>query len=119
MLVILGGTDGGFPVLEGLLGNFRTIPVGDLPLSGEDWRIALRLLTGSLEITLRTALPVLAAMTIIDWCQLLVTRAAPTSPAGVLSGAVKPLLGLAVLVATFGGGCEAVVDGVRWRLAGV
>jgi type III secretory pathway component EscT len=117
LLVVLGGTSGNLPVLEGLLGSFRTMPLGETADAWHDWRIALRLLTSSVEIALRTALPVLAAVTIIDWCQILVLRAASTAPAAVIASSVKPILGLAILVATFGGACDAVLDGVRWCLA--
>jgi flagellar biosynthesis protein FliR len=118
LLVVLGGTNGEMPILEGLLGSFRSVPVGETAEALFDWRIAIRLLTSSVEIALRTALPVLAAITIIDWCQILVARAASTAPAALVASAVKPTLGLAVLVATFGGACDAVLEGVRWCLAG-
>ena len=118
LLVVLGGTNGDMPILEGLLESFRSVPVGETVDAFYDWRIAVRLLTTSVEIAVRTALPVLAAITIIDWCQILVSRAASTAPAALFASAVKPTLGLAVLVATFGGACDAVLDGVRWCLAG-
>lgn len=118
LLVVLAGTNGEMPILEGLLESFRSVPVGDVAEGWHDWRVVLKLLTSSVEIAIRTALPVLAAMTIIDWCQVLVMRAASTTPAAVVASAVKPVLGLAVLVATFGGACEVVVEGVKWCLAG-
>jgi len=118
LLVVLGGTSGDLPVLEGLLGSFRTLPLGETTDALLDWRITIRLLTSSLEIAFRAALPILAAITIIDWCQMLVARAASTAPGAVVASAFRPVLGLAVLVATFGGACDAVLDGVRWCLAG-
>jgi flagellar biosynthesis protein FliR len=118
LLVVLGGTNGELPILEGLLGSFRSVPIGELADGWRDWRMTFQLLTSSVEIALRTALPVLAAMTIVDWCQSLVTRAASTAPAAVFATAVKPVLGLAILVATFGGACDAVLDRVRWCLTG-
>jgi len=118
LLVALGGTGGSMPIVEGLLESFRNVPVGNAVEVWMDWRGPIKVLSGSLEIAIRTALPVLAAITIIDWCQVLVGRAAPTAPAALAATAVKPLLGLAVLVATFGGACEAVIQGVQWSLAG-
>jgi type III secretory pathway component EscT len=117
LLVVLGGSNGEMPILEGLLGSFQSVPVGGVADS-HDWRITIKLLTSSVEIAIRTALPVLAAVTIIDWCQALIARAASTTPAAVLASAVKPVLGLTVLVATFGGACEMVLDGVKWCLGG-
>jgi len=118
LLVVFGGSQGDLPVLEGLLECFRSVPAGKATEVWQDWRAAISVLGGGLDITIRTALPVLAAITIIDWCQVLIARAAPTAPAALAATAVKPLLGLAVLVATFGGACEAVIESVRSCLAG-
>ncbi|QDT55743.1 flagellar biosynthesis protein FliR [Caulifigura coniformis] len=118
LLVVLGGTGGAMPVVEGLLESFRNVPVGTTANLWQGWRGPIQVLGGALEIAIRTALPVLAAITILDWCQVLVSRAAPTAPGALAATAVKPLLGLAVLVATFGGACDAVIQGVQWCLAG-
>jgi flagellar biosynthetic protein FliR len=113
LLVVLGGTTGEMPVLEGLLGSFRRVPPGEAAEAWQNWTVGPRLLGGSIELGIRTALPVLAAVTIVDWCQMLAARAAPTAPSAIAATAVKPLLGLAVLVASFGGVCETAVVAVR------
>lgn len=118
VLVLFGGAGDDMPVLEGILASFRSTPVGSAMEAFSDWRGVLVMLNGSLELALRTALPVLGAVTIIDWCQVLAARAAPSAPSALAATTVKPLLGLAVLVATFGGACEATLAAVRACLGG-
>ncbi len=113
VLVLFGGAAGDMPVLEGVLASFQYIPAGTSLAALSEWRGVAGVLDGALELAIRTALPVLGAVSIIDWCQMLVARAAPTAPSAQAATAVKPLLGLAVLVASFGGVCETAVVAVR------
>lgn len=106
-VLFAGSTRGGFPILEGILESFVQVPVGHA-FSG-DWGTAwlVTALQQSAELAIRAALPVLSVMAILGWAQGLILRAAPQAPATAVASAVRPLLGLAVLVATFGGALES------------
>ena len=117
VLVVFGGGSE-MPVLEGMLSSFRTVPAGQAIAVWDSWRGVSQLLGAALEMAIRTALPVLGAVTIVDWCQVLAARAAPTAPTALAATAVKPLLGLAILVATFGGACESAVAALQVCLSG-
>ncbi len=117
-LVLFGGDGASMPVLEGILASFRTTPVGAATGMWETWRGVASLLGASAEMAIRTALPVLGAVTIVDWCQVLAARAATTAPSALVATAVKPLLGLAILVASFGGVCDSAMKALQLALAG-
>jgi flagellar biosynthesis protein FliR len=100
-----GSTRGGLPILEGILESFGRIPAGQASMSlSVDWIVAA--LQQSAELSVRAALPVLSVLAIVGWAQGLISRAAPHVPSAMLATSVRPLLGFAVLVATFGGALD-------------
>ncbi len=106
------------PVVEAMLASFRDAPAGSVSDIGDRSILIGRVLGTSLELAVGAALPIVAALSIVDWCQALISRTAPLVPAGVLATAVRPLLALAILVATFGNVLEPMGAVVR-RAMGV
>jgi flagellar biosynthesis protein FliR len=117
LLCVFGGSPQDWPMLSGMLGSFSARPPGTLVEASVDWRMVSAALGGGIDLAMRTALPTLSVLAIVDWCQLLVARAAPTAPSALAATAVKPLLGLAVLVGTFGGAMDGATVAIErlWK----
>jgi flagellar biosynthesis protein FliR len=105
-VMFAGSTRGGLPILESILESFGRIPAGQASVSlSVDWLVSA--LQQSAELSIRAALPVLSVLAIVGWAQGVISRAAPQAPAATIAASIRPLLGLAVLVATFGGALES------------
>jgi flagellar biosynthesis protein FliR len=105
-VLFAGSHRGGMPIVEGFLESFGRVPAGRISvIVPVDWLVsALQL---SAELSIRAALPVLSVLAIVGWAQGLISRAAPQFPSATITASVRPLLGLAILVATFGGALES------------
>ncbi|MBX3442013.1 MAG: flagellar biosynthetic protein FliR [Planctomyces sp.] len=120
VLTLLFGASatGRMPIVEGLLQTFSRIPPGGARLEDLAGGWLTSALAQSCELSLRVALPLLSALAIVHWAQALAARAAPLAPGSVIAHAVRPLLGLCVLAATFGGVDELAADRLsRWWTA--
>lgn len=106
---------GRMPLLEGIFGSFQHVPPGQALAAATQASWLLGALQGASDLAIRTILPLISILAIVAWAQALVSRTAPHMPAGTIATAIRPLLGLAILVATLGGLLDATTDAsLRW-----
>jgi flagellar biosynthesis protein FliR len=98
--------------LEGL----RTVPPGSWTTPPSlPWAIAPVQIAG--ELAIRVLAPLLAILSLVGWAQGLIHRLSPLSGGVALASAVRPLLALYVLAATFAGAADQLAAWLRIWMA--